>query len=863
MSSERTAGDNQELSRLFDEEQADHGPSSRKTDEFTVMVERHRARVVRVRELSAQKEMKTGPDYYRAAVILQRGEGPDDYQLGQKLKAEALKLGWPHFHTGPEQDCSSGIPVCQKMYVQLQSYIGVGNGQEVAAGSCLGAGESNSVWYIFTAETSGSLTFKINTAKDYDFALYNISNGGCAGVPGSAPIRCNYSAAAGQTGLDLPASPELPGINIGAGGAPMMPGVNVVAGQTYALLVNNFTGDQNGYSLTFDGTASIMDSTPPTFKGFAVMDAVNCQIELTMSEPVRCSTIAVNGSDFELLTGGGSVITGATGVNCGTFTNRIRLTYLLNSGDSCNYWPKIWAIRGKTGSDGNTLIDNCGNSMTVGKVVAVQTLARAVPYLAIANNVSSFCKDAPIIVNGSSDFADKHFWSIAQSDANGWNLMGPEYSEWFSGPAGTFDFGLFAAQKGLILECDKFYLIKLAVGNCCTPWAQITKVIKVTCQGAKAAFTLPKAEYCPGENIIADGSASQNDTAHFWSIQESDQNWNRYGDEIAGWFSGPAGSKNLTQFAASKNFTFKCNTYYRIGLAVAGCGVPWNATTQLFHISCPDAGPDRRVCCNTPHGVRIGSPAIAGVSYSWTSNPPGFTSALANPMVNPTGTTTYTLTTTGPSGCTTTDSVTLTCLTYPELRIDLSTGGVFSVKDPFGTPDPDWRIRAIPGTIFGSPPPPSYSVNNVGWFYNWAWNGFANWIAPLVQPDGSAPMLVATAWPVDPNKIDYFYEYRFYLDLTQFTNPAIEINEIAVDNNADIYLNSQVIWGNPNNHTDVGLWGFYMGNFELLHGPFQITSGFVDGWNTLLIRVQNGGGPWGPTSPTGLLVRGGIRAQCR
>ena len=468
MSPERTGGDNEELMRLFDEEQSDHSPSARKTDEFRLMADRHRARVVRVRGLYAQKKMNTGPDYYRAAVILQRGEEPEDYQLGQQLKAEALKLGWPHFHTGPEQDCRSGIPVCQKTYVQNQSYIGVGNSQEVAAGSCLGAGESNSVWYTFTAQTSGSLTFTINTANDYDFALYNISNAGCAGVPASAAIRCNYSAAKGQTGLTLPASAELPAISVGAGGAPMMSGVNVVAGETYALLVNNFTGDQMGYSLTFDGTASIMDSTPPTYKGFGVMDAANCQIELTMSEPVRCSSIAADGSDFELLTGGGSVITGAMGVNCGAFTNKIRLTYSLNSGDSCNYWPKLWAIRSKTGSDGNTLVDNCGNAMPTGKTAFVQTLPRAVPHLALAGNATSFCKDASIIVNGSSDFADKHFWSIQQSDANGWTPLGPEYSEWFSGPAGTIDMAQFAAQKGLVFECGKFYSIKLAVGNCCT-----------------------------------------------------------------------------------------------------------------------------------------------------------------------------------------------------------------------------------------------------------------------------------------------------------------------------------------------------------------------------------------------------------
>ena len=850
--------DNRELARLFEEEQADHASRGAKTTKSTITAARHLMRVARVRQLQAQNKLQTGADYYRAAVILLRGGGPDDYRRGAALGAIALKFGWPHFpHIQPEQDCNAGIPVCQNTYSQTQSYMGVGFAQEVAAGTCLGSKESNSVWYVFTAQTNGSLTFTINTLKDYDFALYNITNGGCAGVPGSMPIRCNFSVSPGTTGLTAPAAPQLPALSENAGGSPLMPGVNVIAGQTYALLVNNFTGDQNGYTLMFGGTASIFDVTPPKFQS-ATLDPATCEIEVTMSEPIRCSTIAADGSDFQLLTTGANVVTGARGIDCGNFTNKIRLTYSRANVDICGFW----GILSRTGTDGNTLIDNCANSLAVGETLTLQTPPTATANILLPGNVNTFCKDASIIVNGSSNFATRHFWSVVESDANG-IALGPEYSNWFAGPAGNFDVGQFATQKGLTLECNKFYRIKLAVSSCCTPWNETTKVVKITCQGATAAFTLPKTEYCAGETIIADGSPSQNETNNFWSIQESDQNWNRYGPERMGWFTGPAGIKNLTQFGGVKNFTFKCNTYYRVKLAVAGCGSSWNETTQLIHVSCPDAGPDRRVCCGSQYPVQIGSAGIPGVTYSWTSSPAGFTSSLANPMVHPSGTTTYTLTSTGSGGCTTTDSVTLTCLTYPELRIDLSTGGTSSVKDPYGTPDWDWRIRAVPGMIYGTPAPPSYSVKPLVWIASWAPNGFANWISPEVNPDGTPPMLAATAWPPDPTKIDYFYEYKFYLDLTQFQNPKIEINEVAVDNNAEIYLNSQVLWGNPNNFTDVGLNQWFDSHFTTMHGPFQITNGFVNGWNTLLIRVRNGGGPWGPTSWTGLLVRGGIRASCK
>lgn len=854
-------GDNQELARLFEEEQADLAQPTRKSDE--AMPARHQSRVARVRELYVQNKLQTGADYYRASLLLLRGEGPKDYRLGRELNTLALRKGsgLKPLQTGPEQDCIGAIPVCQATYTQPQSYTGVGSSQEVASGTCLQTKETNSVWYVFTALTSGSLTFTINTVNDYDYALYNISNGGCAIVPYSQPIRCNYSGipgSVGPTGLNLPAQPELPRLSEGMGGSLMLPGVNVTAGQTYALLVINYTGDQNGYTLNFGGTASIFNPTQLAIDS-AYVDEAACTIEIKMSEPVYCSSIAADGSDFQMLTNGGPVLTGASGINCGAYTDKIRLTYSLGNPNvsACGSWK----IGSAVGTDGNTLTANCADSLPTHRTVTVRTLPPATADLALNGN--TFCVGAPIIADGSGSlYESRHYWSVVKSDSNG-NVIGPEYSDWFAGPAGSFDISQFTAQKGLTLECGNYYRIKLAVGSCCTPYHETVKLVKITCQGATSAFTLPKAQYCPGENIIADGSPSQNDTNHFWSIQESDQAGHVYGEEIMDWFTGPAGSKNLTQYAASKNFTFKCNTYYRVKLAVAGCGSPWHETTKLIRISCPDAGPDRRVCCNTGYPVQIGSPVIPGVTYSWSSNPAGYTSSSASPFVIPSGTTVYTLTATGPGGCTTTDSVTLTCLTNPELSIDLTTGGTNGVKDPYGAPDPDWRLRSIPGTLYGTPPPPSFSVKPLSWVSNWAADPFANWISPKANADGTPPMLPATHWPPVLGELDYFYEYRFYLDLTQMTNPRIEINEIAADNTAEIYLNSQALWGNPNNFTNVSLNQWLDSNFTQTSGPFQITSGFVNGWNTLHVRVRNGGGPWGPSSWSGLLVRGAIRANCK
>ncbi|PKB15635.1 T9SS type A sorting domain-containing protein [Flavobacterium sp. 5] len=74
------------------------------------------------------------------------------------------------------------------------------------------------------------------------------------------------------------------------------------------------------------------------------------------------------------------------------------------------------------------------------------------------------------------------------------------------------------------------------------------------------------------------------------------------------------------------------------------------------------AGSDfTKTCTTNPNGGNIGEVAVTGFTYSWTSSPAGFTSTSANPLVNPSVTTTYTVTKTHTtSGCSDTDDVIVT-----------------------------------------------------------------------------------------------------------------------------------------------------------------------------------------------------------
>ncbi|MCT8338577.1 gliding motility-associated C-terminal domain-containing protein [Flavobacteriaceae bacterium TK19130] len=133
-------------------------------------------------------------------------------------------------------------------------------------------------------------------------------------------------------------------------------------------------------------------------------------------------------------------------------------------------------------------------------------------------------------------------------------------------------------------------------------------------------FSLDKEVFCFGDAIIADATLTNGEIDHFWSIEESDESGKRYpSTEVSKWFTASqANIMNLTQLYRSLGGTFKCNTYYRIKLAVGNNCIPWRETTKLIRISCPKANAGRDICCSD------GSPKILGGSlpnpnytYEW------------------------------------------------------------------------------------------------------------------------------------------------------------------------------------------------------------------------------------------------------
>ena len=203
------------------------------------------------------------------------------------------------------QDCLGAIPVCQDVYVQPNSFSGAGNypGEINGPASCLGS-EVNSVWYTFTVQTSGDLSFTLtpNGSDDYDWAVYNLTNNICADIftNPALEVSCNFYGLPGPTG---PNGNLLPNGTLSPWSELVIP---VLAGETYVILISNYNSiNQTGYTLDFSAsTAQIFDNIPPAID--EILPPIACgatNISFAFTENVLCNT--VDPADFQITGPGG------------------------------------------------------------------------------------------------------------------------------------------------------------------------------------------------------------------------------------------------------------------------------------------------------------------------------------------------------------------------------------------------------------------------------------------------------------------------------------------------------------------------------------------------------------------------------
>ncbi|GGH00683.1 PKD domain-containing protein [Pedobacter zeae] len=162
----------------------------------------------------------------------------------------------------PGQDFSSASPLCSKDSFTELKIAGAGMNNREAAGTCLST-ESNSAWYTWIAANNGTLGFTITptaVTDDIDWVLFDLGPSASAAAPSSvnaircaagSGVDCNpryYITGANSTSVDLT---ERGGCSPNQDG--FVKAVDMIEGHQYALLIDNFSNRNNGFTLAFDG----------------------------------------------------------------------------------------------------------------------------------------------------------------------------------------------------------------------------------------------------------------------------------------------------------------------------------------------------------------------------------------------------------------------------------------------------------------------------------------------------------------------------------------------------------------------------------------------------------------------------------
>lgn len=268
------------------------------------------------------------------------------------------------------QNPSTAFPVCGTATFN-QNTVPICGGTSIP-GLCpapSGLSDRNPFWYRFRCYIGGTLSFTItpnNLADDYDWQLFDVTGRNPTDVytDVSLFVACNWSGFAGATG----ASSTGTGLVNCAGNFPLFSAMpTIIVNHDYLLLISHFTNTQSGYQLAFtmgrpgEGTASITDPANPIPVVTTASPSCDAtQVIVRFNKPIKCSSLATNGSDFVLTPA--AAITSVTGYGCSTGFNLDSVLITL----SAPLPPGNYSVAAATGTDGNTLLDNCDRPVVVG-----------------------------------------------------------------------------------------------------------------------------------------------------------------------------------------------------------------------------------------------------------------------------------------------------------------------------------------------------------------------------------------------------------------------------------------------------------------------------------------------------------------
>lgn len=261
---------------------------------------------------------------------------------------------------------SKAIPVCGTT-VFTQNDITDCTAPDVAQNLCPDLFTSgHSFWYKFTCFTSGTLEFLIdpNVNDDYDWVLFDVTGHNPDDVLTDPSLVISINGAF-PTGLVTGCAPAgTSNVNCFNSADVLNKPENILAGHNFLLMVTNFTNTpppNNGYNLSFGGTAVISDGNLPDIDHIVA----GCNsIKVFFTTDIKCNSVTGSGSEF-VVGPGTNTITGVTSDCPLGFLAINSLTINLAS-------PLVqgnYTLTIKKGTDNNTFRNICDNEIPVGTVV--------------------------------------------------------------------------------------------------------------------------------------------------------------------------------------------------------------------------------------------------------------------------------------------------------------------------------------------------------------------------------------------------------------------------------------------------------------------------------------------------------------
>jgi hypothetical protein len=200
------------------------------------------------------------------------------------------------------------------------------------------------------------------------------------------------------------------------------------------------------------------------------------------------------------------------------------------------------------------------------------------------------------------------------------------------------------------------------------------------------------------------------------------------------WVSNPAG---FISALANPTVTPEVTTTYTLTetITATGCTKSNSLIVTVNPLPTATTGGDKAICFG--NSTSIGASAVSGNTYSWVSNPAGFTSTSANPTVTPTVTTTYTLTETiTATGCAKSNSLIVTVNPLPTPSIvgqeSVCAGTTETYTTESGMTSYNWTIIPLSGAIVSGSSTNQLSVT-------WNVSGVRTILVSYVNANGCSP----------------------------------------------------------------------------------------------------------------------------